>query len=78
MSIVVDEKLLKDVKGSRIGRVLRKLGYVTREQVHEALQLQEGERKGQRIGEILISMGLLDETKLESGLVCIHLCCYVF
>ncbi|MEY4119017.1 MAG: type pilus assembly protein PilB, partial [Planctomycetota bacterium] len=68
MSIVVDEKLLKDVKGSRIGRVLRKLGYVTREQVHEALQLQEGERKGQRIGEILISMGLLDETKLESGL----------
>ena len=68
MSIVVDEKLLKDVKGSRIGRVLRKLGYVTREQVHEALQLQEGERKGQRIGEILIAMGLLDETKLESGL----------
>jgi len=68
MSIVVDEKLLKDVKGSRIGRVLRKLGYVTREQVHEALQLQEGERKGQRIGEILIQMGLLDESKLESGL----------
>ena len=68
MSIVVDEKLLKDVKGSRIGRVLRKLGYVTREQVHEALQLQEGERKGQRIGEILMAMGLLDETKLESGL----------
>ena len=68
MSIVVDEKLLKDVKGSRIGRVLRKLGYVTREQVHEALQLQEGERKGQRIGEILIQMGLLDEAKLESGL----------
>ena len=68
MSTVFDERILKDVKGSRIGRVLRKLGYVTREQVHEALQLQEGEHKGMRIGEILIKMGLLDEGKLESGL----------
>ena len=68
MSIVRDEELLKNVKGSRIGRVLRKLGYVTREQVHEALQLQEGAKKGMRVGEILISMGLLDEDKLESAL----------
>ena len=68
MSIVRDEELLKNVKGSRIGRVLRKLGYVTREQVHEALQLQEGAKKGQRVGEILISMGLLDEDKLETAL----------
>ena len=68
MSIVRDEELLKNVKGSRIGRVLRKLGYVTREQVHEALQLQEGAKKGMRVGEILIGMGLLDEDKLESAL----------
>jgi type IV pilus assembly protein PilB len=68
MSIVRDEEILKAVKGSRIGRVLRKLGYVTREQVHEALQLQEGEYKGQRIGEILVRMGIIDEAKLESGL----------
>ena len=68
MSMVRDEELLKAVKGSRIGRVLRKLGYVTREQVHEALQLQEGEQKGQRIGEILIKMGIIDEAKLEAGL----------
>jgi type IV pilus assembly protein PilB len=68
MSMVRDEELLKAVKGSRIGRVLRKLGYVTREQVHEALQLQEGEHKGMRVGEILIKMGILDETKLETGL----------
>jgi|LauGreDrversion4_2_1035121.scaffolds.fasta_scaffold12483_2 type IV pilus assembly protein PilB len=68
MSIVRDEELLKNVKGSRIGRVLRKLGYVTREQVHEALQLQEGAEKGLRVGEILIKMGLLDQAKLESAL----------
>jgi len=68
MSTLVDDKLLKDVKGSRIGRVLRKLGFVTREQVHEALQLQEGAKKGMRVGEILIEMGLLDEGKLEAAL----------
>ena len=68
MSMVRDEELLKAVKGSRIGRVLRKLGYVTREQVHEALQLQEGAQKGQRIGEILVKMGIIDEAKLETGL----------
>jgi type IV pilus assembly protein PilB len=68
MSIVRDEDLLKNVKGSRIGRVLRKLGYVTREQVHEALQLQEGEHKGVMVGEILIKMGLLDEEKLSTAL----------
>jgi type IV pilus assembly protein PilB len=68
MSIVRDEELLKNVKGSRIGRVLRKLGYVTREQVHEALQLQEGAEKGLRVGEILIKMGLIDQAKLESAL----------
>ena len=59
MSMVRDEELLKAVKGSRIGRVLRKLGYVTREQFHEALQLQEGEHKGMRGGEILMILAMV-------------------
>ncbi|MEY3026082.1 MAG: type pilus assembly protein PilB [Planctomycetota bacterium] len=67
MSIVRDEDLLKNVKGSRIGRVFRKLGFVTREQVHEALKLQEGSEKGLRVGEILVKMGLLTEEQVETA-----------
>ncbi|MFM1823721.1 MAG: hypothetical protein RI967_1987, partial [Planctomycetota bacterium] len=55
MSIVTPhhEQLVKIVKGSRIGRVLRKLGFVTAEQVEAAYALQQGEKKGVLIGEIL-------------------------
>jgi type IV pilus assembly protein PilB len=67
MSIVRDEDLLKNVKGSRIGRVFRKFGFVTREQVHEALKLQEGSEKGLRVGEILVKMGLLTEEQVETA-----------
>ncbi len=68
MATVRDEQLLKDVKGSRLGRVLRKLGYVTREQVHEALQLQESTRKGEQVGQILIGLGMLNDEQLLAGL----------
>ncbi len=65
ISTAHDPTLIKQVKDSHFGRVVRKLGYVTREQVHEALKLQEGEHKGTRIGEILIKMGLLTADQLE-------------
>ncbi|MBX3372387.1 MAG: Flp pilus assembly complex ATPase component TadA [Phycisphaeraceae bacterium] len=49
-----------EMKGRRIGRVLTKLGRVTREQVHEALALQKTRlQKGQAVllGQILIESG---------------------
>ncbi len=54
----------KDLKGRRFGRVLTKLGLLTREQVHEALGIQRAAKKKgdfRKVGEILIEMGLIEE-----------------
>lgn len=47
------------LKGLRIGRILTKMGKVTREQVHEGLELQK-KRRGP-LGQILIELGYLNE-----------------
>src|SRR5688500_8253810 len=53
-----------ELKGRRIGRVLTKLGKVTRDQVHEALTVQKARKdKGQtkRLGELLVEMGYVTQ-----------------
>ena len=45
----------KVFKGERLGRILRRLGRCSREQVYEALHLQK-EKKG-RVGELLVELG---------------------
>jgi type IV pilus assembly protein PilB len=47
------------LKGKRIGRILTKMGKVTREQVHEGLELQK-QRRGP-LGAILIDLGYVNE-----------------
>ncbi len=59
------------LKGRRFGRVLTKLGLITREQVHEALALQKARRqKGQdkRIGELLVELGSIQPTDVMAAL----------
>ncbi|MBC8200957.1 MAG: type II/IV secretion system protein [Planctomycetes bacterium] len=59
------------LKGRRFGRVLTKLRKVTREKVHEALQVQKvARKKGDRrkIGEIMIEMGLIKENDVLQAL----------
>ncbi|MBU3729066.1 MAG: pilus assembly protein PilB [Phycisphaerales bacterium] len=45
------------MKGRRLGRVLTKMGKVTREQVHAALSKQPSLKK--KLGEVLVEMGLV-------------------
>ena len=45
-----------ELKGRRIGRILTKMGKVTREQVHEGLQLQSQKRLP--LGQLLIELKL--------------------
>ena len=63
---------ISELKKRKIGRVLTKLGKVSREQVHEALTKQAAEREGggQRrpLGEVLISMGLVTKRDVEEAL----------
>ncbi|MHC4983329.1 MAG: GspE/PulE family protein [Planctomycetota bacterium] len=48
-----------DLRGRPLGRVLVKMGKITRDQVHEALAVQKG--KGGPLGQILIDLGYIDE-----------------
>jgi len=63
-----DKFVQSQLKGRRFGRALTKLGKVTREQVHEALALQQGEKKGKKLGEILVAMGLIQEIDIVIAL----------
>jgi type IV pilus assembly protein PilB len=49
----------RQAKGQRLGRILVKMGVVTRPQVHEALDVQK--QSGGPIGQILIDLGYINE-----------------
>jgi type IV pilus assembly protein PilB len=57
---------IDQLQGRPIGRVLTKMGKVTREQVVEALTFQKN--KGGAIGRILIDLGYIKEADLNTGL----------
>jgi type IV pilus assembly protein PilB len=60
-----------ELKGRRIGRVLTKLGKVSREQVHEALSVQKARKdKGQtkRLGELLVELGYITQNDVLEAL----------
>ncbi|MEL7485506.1 MAG: pilus assembly protein PilB, partial [Planctomycetota bacterium] len=54
-------------KGHKIGRILRKLGKVQREHVHEALQIQKAGRKVP-IGQLLVELGYISQRDVAEGL----------
>ena len=56
----------RDLKGRQIGRVLTKMGKVSRDQVVEALAFQK--QKGGPVGQILIGLGYIKEVDLNIGL----------
>jgi type IV pilus assembly protein PilB len=49
---------VSELKGQRLGRILVKIGAATRQQVHEALDVQK--ERGGPIGQILIDLGYID------------------
>ncbi|HMN95384.1 MAG TPA: ATPase, T2SS/T4P/T4SS family [Phycisphaerales bacterium] len=55
-----------ELKGRRLGRVLTKLGKVTREQVHEALALQRTRKEP--LGKLLVGLGYVDEITVDEAL----------
>lgn len=57
---------VSELKGRKLGRVLTKLGYCTREQVHEALAIQK--TKKDKIGKILVDLGYISETQISEAL----------
>jgi len=55
-----------ELKGRRFGRVLTKLGKVTRDQVHEALQLQKTRKE--QIGQLLVGLGYIKQEDVLEAL----------
>ena len=56
----------EELKGRRIGRILTKMGKVTREQVQEALTLQEKRRMP--LGQLLVELGYVTQDDVNLGL----------
>ncbi|NJL30601.1 MAG: Flp pilus assembly complex ATPase component TadA, partial [Phycisphaerales bacterium] len=57
---------MTELKGQRLGRILTKMAKVNRDQVHEALQLQQQQRRP--LGQLLIELGYIVETDLNIAL----------
>lgn len=68
------EKLppIEQLRGRPIGRVLIKMGLLTREKVHQCLEIQkQREKQGHKkvsLGEIFVELGMVDERKLHIAL----------
>ena len=58
----------QQLKGRTLGRILIKMGILTRDKVHECLKIQQQRGKGMKIGEILMEMGLIKEKELRVAL----------
>jgi len=55
---------VEQLRGRTLGRVLIKMGVLTREKVHECLKIQKQRQGKMQIGQILLELGLIDEQQL--------------
>ncbi|MHC4538403.1 MAG: GspE/PulE family protein [Planctomycetota bacterium] len=59
---------VEQLRGRTLGRILIKMGLLSRDKVHECLKIQ-GQRQGQvQIGQLFIELGLVDEAQLQMAL----------
>ena len=59
---------VEQLRGRPLGRILMKMGILSRDKVHECLNIQKQRGGGVRIGDIFIELGLVDETQLQVAL----------
>ena len=59
---------LNELKGRRIGRILNKMGKVTRDQVQEALALQKEQKGSLPLGQLLIDLGYVTQDDVNLAL----------
>lgn len=59
---------IEQLRGRPLGRILIKMGVLTREKVHECLLIQKQRHGTVQIGQILIELGLINEKQLQIAL----------
>ena len=59
---------IEQLRSRTLGRVLTKMGILTREKVHECLKIQKQRHGAIQIGQIFLKLGLIDEKQLQIAL----------
>ncbi len=59
---------IEQLRSRTLGRVLIKMGLLTREKVHECLKLQKQRKGAVKIGQVFLELGLIDEKQLQIAL----------
>jgi type IV pilus assembly protein PilB len=59
---------IEQLRSRTLGRILIKMGVLTREKVHECLTIQKQRHSSIQIGQIFLELGLIDEKQLQIAL----------
>ncbi len=59
---------VEQLRGRTLGRVLIKMGALTREKVHECLKIQKQRSGDVKIGQIFLELGLVDQKQLDMAI----------
>ena len=59
---------IEQLRSRTLGRILIKMGALTREKVHECLKIQKQRHKNIQIGQVFLELGLIDEKQLQIAL----------
>ncbi|MDH4240627.1 MAG: ATPase, T2SS/T4P/T4SS family [Phycisphaerae bacterium] len=59
---------IEQLRSRTLGRILIKMGVLTREKVHECLKIQKQRKGVVQIGQIFLELGLIDEKQLQIAL----------
>jgi len=59
---------IEQLRGRTLGRILIKMGVLTREKIHECLMMQKQRPEPIQIGQIFLELGLIDENQLQIAL----------
>ena len=59
---------VEQLRGRPLGRILMKMGVLSRDKVHECLEIQKKRGGDVKIGQIFLELGLVDEIQLQAAL----------
>jgi type IV pilus assembly protein PilB len=59
---------IEQLRGRTLGRILVKMGVLTREKVHQCLTLQKKKGGQNLLGQVMIELGMVDEKQLKKAL----------
>jgi type IV pilus assembly protein PilB len=68
MKIAQKMPSIEQLRGRTLGRILIKMGILSREKVHECLKIQSQRQGKVQIGQIFLELGIVDENQLQIAL----------